>query len=137
MFPELYGVNAGSNNLTGFTNDQVAAFCLNLASQTSAKLDTAALATALNVYATTASLGGGQAQAYGFDVTADGLGAASYNVGLNGSAFGVANNTTLTVFALLVDVDSFAVNGVLYNGNKTLRNEAMSVFGAIDSLGGI
>jgi hypothetical protein len=137
MFPELYGVNAASNNLTGFTNDQVAAFYLNLAGQTSAKLDTAVLATALNVYATTASLGGAQAQAYGFDVTADGLGASSYNVGANGSAFGVANNSTLTVFALLVDVDSLAVNGVLYNGDKTLRNEAMSVFGVIDSLGGI
>jgi len=37
--------------------------------------------------------------------------------------------TTLTVFAILVDVDTFAVNGVLYNGDKTLRNEAMIVFG--------
>jgi hypothetical protein len=137
MFPELYGVNAGSNNLTGFTNDKVAAFYLNLASLTGQKLDAAVLATALNVYATTSSLGGAQAQAYGFDVTADGLGASSYNVSANGSAFGVANNTTLSVFALLVDVDSLAVNGVLYNGDKTLRNEAMSVFGVIDSLGGI
>ena len=30
-----------------------------------------------------------------------------------------------------------AVNGVLYNGNATLRNEANAVFGAVNQDGGI
>jgi hypothetical protein len=38
-------------------------------------------------------LGGTGAQAYGFKVNADGLGAYSWGIGSNGTAFGVANNT--------------------------------------------
>jgi serine/threonine protein kinase len=133
--PDLYGANAGSHNLTGETNAQLAAFYVSLFNQQGPKLDAQVLATALNVYATTLSLGGTAAEVYGFAVTADGLGASSYNVGADGAAFGVANQTTLTVFALLDDADRLAVNGLL--GDATLRHEALDVFGGINSLGGL
>ena len=91
------------------------------------------LATALNVYATTLSLGGTTAKAYGFTVSADGLGADSFNVGADGAAFGVANKTTLNVYELLTAVDGQAVSGVLYNGNKKLRNEANELFDSLNN----
>jgi hypothetical protein len=95
------------------------------------------LATALNVYATTQSLGGPAGQAYGFTVTATGLGADSFNVGADGAAFGVANKTTLNVYELLQAVNRQAVNSVLYNGDKTLRNEATDLFDALNKAGAI
>ena len=79
------------------------------------------LAVALNVYVTTSSLSGTAAVAFGFKVSATGLGARSYSVGLDRAAFGVANNTTLDVYQLLQAVNRKAVNGVLYNGDATLQ----------------
>jgi hypothetical protein len=136
-FANLYGASAGANNLTGVTNIQVAAFYLTLFSLQGPKLDAEVLDTALDIYATTFSLGGAQAAAFGFRVTADGLGASSYNVGSNGSAFGVTNNQTLTVYAILKAADRYAVAGLLYDGDKTLRSEAATVFGGIDAAGGL
>ena len=49
----------------------------------------------------------------------------------------MANNTTMTVMDLLLAVDSQAVNGVLYNGNATKRNEANNLFSALNEAGGI
>jgi hypothetical protein len=82
-FPNLYGANAGVNNLTGKTNDQVAAFSESLFHESGMKLDAQVLATALNVYATTQSLGGTAAAAYGFTVDAYGLGADWQNIGFS------------------------------------------------------
>src|SRR5439155_21363531 len=135
--PNLYGAGAGSHNLTGMTNAQVAAFYQGLFNLSRPKLDAEVLATALNVYATTLSLSGTVAQAYGFTVNAYGLGADSFNVGANGPAFGVANNTTLNVYELLLAANKKAVNGVLYGGDQTLRNEAINVFDAINQAGNI
>jgi len=45
------------------------------------KLDAQAMATALNVYATNASLGGSAAAGYGFNVSQYGLGDSSWNIG--------------------------------------------------------
>jgi PKD repeat protein len=136
-FANLYGASAGANNLTGFTNAQVASFYLTLFNETGPKADAQVLAAALDVYATTSSLGGTNATQYGFTVDAFGLGASTYNVGSNGAAFGVANNTTLDVWQLLLGANAQAVNGVLYNGNTTLINDAVNVFEAIAGLGGI
>jgi hypothetical protein len=136
-FANLYGVNAGSNNLTGKTNAQVAAFYLALFSQKGPKLDAQVLDTGLDVYATTLSLGGTTAKKYGFQVTAYGLGADSVNVGSSGAAFGVANIATLNVYQILLAADSSAVHGILYNGNEALQSAAASVFGAINAGGGI
>jgi hypothetical protein len=131
-FPNLYGASAGSHNLTGKTNAQVAALYLSLFNLSGPKLDAQVLATALNVYATTLSLGGTAATAYGFTVNAYGLGAASVNVGTNGAAFGVANFTTLNVYELLLAANKQAVSGVLYNGDQTLANQAVNVFDGIN-----
>jgi hypothetical protein len=134
-FQDRYGTRAGTHNLTGLTNAQVIAFYITLFNQQGPKLAAQVLDTALDVYATTLVLDGTAAQSYGFDVTAYGLGASDYHVGTNGAAFGVANGTTMAVFALLKDADSLAVSGVLDNGNAILRKEALNVFSGINSLG--
>jgi hypothetical protein len=136
-FPNLYGTSAGGNNLTGRTNTQVAAFYLTQFDLDGPKVEAQVLAVALNVYATTASLGGSAGTAYGFTVSATGLGARSYNVGSDGAAFGVANNTTRNVYELLLAVNARAVHGVLYNGDGTLRQEAADLFDALNNAGGI
>jgi hypothetical protein len=100
-------------------------------------VDAEVLAAALNVYATTQSLGGNAGVAYGFAVTANGLGASSVNVGADGAAFGVANNTTRNVYQLLLAVNRRAVNGVRYNGDATLRQQASDLFDALNSAGGL
>ena len=105
--------------------------------QPAPQLDAQALATALNIYATTQSLGGTIGQAYGFSVTATGLGADSFNVGADGAAFGVANNSTLNVYELLQAVDLQSNFGVLYNGDATGRQEAADLFDALSQAGTI
>ena len=69
------------------------------------KLDAQVMATALSVYATNNSLGGLQATPYGFSAGTYGLGDATWNIGASGAAFGVSNNTTLTVLQILQDWD--------------------------------
>jgi hypothetical protein len=134
-FPNLYGAQAGAHNLFGKTNAQVAVFFQTLLPLN--VLDAEVLATALNVYATTRSLGGTAAQAYGFSVTALGLGANSFSVRASGVAFGVANYTTLNVYQMLLAVNRRAVNGVLYNGDPSLRIQAQLVFDALNFAGGV
>src|SRR5262249_19670554 len=129
-FANLYGWYS-PNNLIGATNDQVAAFYQSLFSQPGSALECQVLATALSVYATTQSLGGNIGQTYGFTVSANGLGAYSFNVGADGAAFAVANNTTRNVYELLKAVNDQAVFGALYSGDKTLRNEATDLFDAL------
>jgi hypothetical protein len=136
-FPHLYGVNAGANNLAGKTNAQVATFYQRLYNLGGKRVDAEVLTTALNVYATTSFLGGTAGAQYGFTVTAGGVGAKTWNVGSNGAAFAVANNTVLTVIQLLQAADKQAVNGVLYNGNSTLRDQADVVFDGINQSGDI
>ena len=74
---------------------------------------------------------------YGFTVSGDGVGTATVNVAANGDAFGVSNNTTMTVMDLLLAVDNQATNGLLYGGDITKRNEANNVFSAVNQAGGI
>src|SRR5262249_17772542 len=107
-FPNMYGACAGANNLAGKTNQQVAAFYKMLFSRTSCsaagggppKMDAQVLATALAVYVTDSRLAGTTAAAYGFLVTNGGVGSRTFNVGANGAAFGVADNSSLTVIEL-------------------------------------
>jgi hypothetical protein len=111
----------------------VAAYYQSLFALSGSNLEAEVLATALNIYATTQSLGGSIGQTYGFTVSADGLGADSFNVG----ADGVANNTTRNVYELLKAVDQQAVNGVLHNGDTTLQKEANNLFDALNRAGAI
>ena len=136
--PNMFGIHAGSNNLTHKSNAYVA----NLFQQDfllkGVKLDAQVLATALSVYATNATLDSTRIAAqYGFTVSGDGVGTAGINVGSNGAAFGVANNTVLTVMDLLLATDAQSVNGVLYGGNTAKRNLANDLYSAINQAGGI
>jgi hypothetical protein len=125
------------SNGSYFSNTEVAAFYQSLFNQ-SGKLDAQVLATALSVYVTNAALDPTLAAAsYGFTVSGDGAGTATVNVGSNGDAFGVANNTTMTVMDLLLATDAQTVNGVLYNGNTLKRNHANTVYSALNQAGSI
>src|SRR5206468_12045079 len=104
----------------------------------SQKLDAQVLATALAVYVTDGTLDStGVGTQYGFIVGGNGVATATFNVGTNGAAFNVADNTVMTVMDILLAADAQAVNGVLYNGNTTRRNMANTVFSAINQAGGI
>src|SRR5262249_48038007 len=104
--PNLYGDAAGTNKLKGKTNAQVAAYFQTLFSLQGQKTEAQVLATALAVYATNATLDNtGVAASYGFTVSGTGLGTSTWNVGTNGAAFAVANNSALTVLDLLIGVD--------------------------------
>jgi hypothetical protein len=95
------------------------------------------MAVVLNVFAPTTLLGGTTGKAYGFTVSATGLGARSYNVGKDGGAFGVPNNTTLNVYELLIAANNQAVGGFLYNGNKSKQSQVAELFGSLNDSGGI
>jgi hypothetical protein len=136
-FPNLYGAGTGNNNLTGLKNADVAAYYQTLFGLGGAKAQAQVLAVALNVYATTLSQGGTAGTAYGFTVSNVGLGAYSFNVGTDGAAFGVANNTTQNVYELLQTVNRKAQNGLLYGGDATLRSECADLFTALNNAGDI
>jgi hypothetical protein len=134
--PNTFGKNAGGNNLTGKTNADVAALFQQDFVMKGVKLDAQVLATALAVYVTNATLDPTKvAASYGFTVSGDGAGTATFSVGCNGDAFGVANNTKLTLLDLLQAADAQAVSGVLYNGNKDKRSDANAVFSAVNEAG--
>jgi hypothetical protein len=154
-FPNMYGASAGANNLTGQTNTQVAAFYTTLFVRTvktaagggPAKMDAQVMATAIAAYVTNQTLAGPTAAAYGFQVTENGVGTRTFNVGSNGAAFGGANNSSVSVLDLLLAVNSRSKNGLLYDldgdgdANDSLetsyRTIANNVFSAINEAGDI
>ena len=93
------------------------------------------LGVSLAVYATTQSLGGAYGAKYGFTVDAIGTGHRLYNVGNNGAAFDVANNTNVEVLDLLEAANAHAQGGVLYANDATLRTLANNVFTGINQQG--
>jgi streptogramin lyase len=134
--PNTFGKNAGGNDVAGQGNAAIAALFQQDFVMKGVKLDGQLLATALSVYVTSATLDPTKvAASYGFTVSGDGAGTATASVGGNGDAFGVANNTTMTLMDLLLAADAQAVNGVLYNGNATRRSEANNVFSAVNDAG--
>jgi hypothetical protein len=133
-FPNLYGAAAGAHNLAGKTNAQVADFYRGLFDSRQ-RLPAQVLATALNEYATTLSLGGTVGELFGFQVTAGGLGVCSFDVGKHGAPFGVANNTNLTVAQLLAAVDQQAVDGVPWGNNPALQWQANAAFDDLNEAG--
>jgi hypothetical protein len=136
--PNMFGANAGSNDLAGKSNAYVAALFQSDFVVKGTKLDAQVLATALSVYATNATLDNtGVAAKYGFVVSGDGVGSSTWNVGSSGDAFGVANNTSMTVMDLLLATEAQAINGLLYNGNTAKRNEANAVYSALNEAGSI
>jgi hypothetical protein len=130
--PHLYGGLAGKDNA------YIAALFQQDFVLKGVKVDAQVLATALSVYVTNATLDDTKvAASYGFTISGDGVGTTTLSVGAAGAAFGVGNNTTMTVLDLLLAADARAVNGILYGGNTTLANEANDVFSAINQAGGI
>jgi hypothetical protein len=142
-FPNLWGAGAGPNNLAGKTNTQVAAFFTAKFKVTGQKLDAQVLGVAFATYVTNSSLAGTAASKYGFKVSAIGTGGATINVGKSGAAFGVANNTTITVLEALQGADRLSAGGTgatrfeIYNGSQGLRNQANVIFSLINERGDI
>jgi hypothetical protein len=127
-FPNMYAA------LNGMTNADVASYYKGLFARTSQtalggppKVDCQVLATALAVYVTNQSLAGTMAAAYGFQVSATGLGTRTVNVGSSGAAFGVANNVTVSVMDLLLAVNARSRNGLLYDLNGDGRIDGAEV----------
>jgi hypothetical protein len=135
--PNMYGASAGANNLAGKTNQQVAAYYITLFKQQGQKLNAQVLATAFAVYVTDSDLAGNNAVQYGFIVNSNGTGAATFSVGSSGAAFGVANNTRLTVLQFLKATNAQTVGGNLYNGSTSLRNLANTIYDGINQGGDI
>jgi hypothetical protein len=153
-FPNMYGANAGPNDLTGMTNTEMAAFFKTLfkrnnktaAGDGPPKVDAQVMATALAVYVTNETLAGAIAADFGFLVTEHGVGATTFNVGTNGAAFDVADNTELTVLDILLATDAKTVAGLLYDLDgddeiddfeTLLRSLANDVYNAINEGGSI
>jgi len=131
-FPNMFG------SLAGKTNEYIAGYFVTKFKQSGMKLDAQVLAVALAVYVTDVDLAGGtMAAKYGFEVSAEGTGAATYNIGANGAAFGVPDNTIMTVYDILAAADARAVGGVLYGGNWAMRTMANNVFAGINEAGDI
>jgi hypothetical protein len=93
------------------------------------------LAGALASYATSSTLAGGNmAAGYGFNVSSTGTGAKTYNVGSNGSAIGLANNTSYTVSRLLQAANANCSGGTIAAGAFNALN---NIFDGINSSGDI
>lgn len=144
--PNMYGATAGAKNLTGKSNAEVAAFFQQLFKVKGQKLDAQVLAVALATYVTNSSLAGNAGVQFGFVVSAGGVGTATYDVGSNGAAFGVADNSVLTVAEILSRINDRTFNGLLldidFNGflssaEIALRNMANAVFDGINNQGDI
>jgi len=161
-FVNMYGDDGAGptnpNDLTGKTNTEVADFysdlfrrkkkeAMQLGLGGPTKMDVQVMATAFSVYVTNLTLAGTTAQSYGFLVTENGLGVSTFNVGTNGQAFDVANNSNVTVLDLLFASNDHAFNGVLYDADADgdadddletlLRTFANDVFSAINQAGDI
>jgi hypothetical protein len=122
------------SGLQGRTNSQVVTYSISLFNSQSQKTYAQVLATALNVYATDNGLGGSAAKSYGFTVDSVGLATSTYNVGSNGQAIGLSNNTSYSVLFLLEQTDSLTTNGVI---KSSASNAVYSIFLAINQAGGI
>ena len=125
-FPNMYGAQAGQNDLTGMTNTEVAAFYSTLFRRKQKEaselglggpvhVDVQVLAVAFAVYATNSTLAGSTASAFGFSVTEYGVGIRTFNVGGCGTAFGVEDDSDVAVLDLLLTINSRSANGVLYD----------------------
>jgi hypothetical protein len=101
------------------------------------KLEAQVFSVALATYVTDSDLAGTYASRYGFEVTSAGTGSATFNIGASGTAFGVANDTVMTVLEILRATNARSTGGVLYNGVQSLKNLANSVYDGINRTGDI
>jgi hypothetical protein len=145
-FKNLFGPDAGSSNdLTGKTNAQVATYYQSLYSSNGKKAEVTEvgfLALALAVYVTKANLAGNSGTSYGFAVSTGGLGSATASVGASGAAFGINNNTVMTIAELLSRTNARARKGLIWDADKKgsssaaeiiLRDQASLLFNSINN----
>jgi hypothetical protein len=112
-FPYLYGVHS-VNNETGQTNAQIAAFFITVFGSGAPKTDAQVLAGALACYATSTALGNdATATKFGFNSSSAGTCNHTINVGSDGTAIGLINNTSYTVLQLLNQVNFLKTSGPL------------------------
>ncbi len=154
-FSNIFGnalAGASGSDVANFYRDQLFKQ-LGQKSAGPAKVDAQFMAVALATYFTSSILAGQAAVAYGFNVTDTGIGTNIVNVGTNGTAFGVANGTDLTILQLLQATDSltdqpdsqlgFAAiydtngDGVISATEAALRSMANDVFSSINEAGDI
>jgi hypothetical protein len=128
-FPRMFGVpnpytaatlaGFSASTCAGLTNTQIAKVYLDLWTPNGLQKNTyvQAFAVALGLYAS-----GGQG---------------SYNVGSNGAAFGVADNTVLTVAEVLkaLDANFSPATGLFYGGDSAKTSAANNVLNAINNSG--
>jgi hypothetical protein len=129
-FPYLYGVNS-SNNLTGKRNSDVAALFQTFFNVHGTKTQAQLLGGALASYVTSTTLAGSTASTYGFNLSANGTGGKTYNVGSNGTAIGLTNNQSYTVLQLLQQANLMTSHGTFD------ANAFASIFDGINSSGDI
>jgi hypothetical protein len=122
-------------NLNGQPNFVVAAQFLTYFNVKGQKTYAQILAGALACYATSSTLAGGNmAAGYGFNVSSTGTGAKTYNVGSNGTAIGLLNNTFYTVAQLLQAANANCSKGTIAPGAFNALN---NIFDGINSSGDI
>jgi hypothetical protein len=124
-YGNLYGSNAGSCNLWGMNNNQVASFCQSLESQWgSESLECQTLYSALDEYFSNWSWGGSAGSQAGFNVSWSGYGSTTVSTGSDCSAFGGASS--ISVWNMLGDINNQSWGSSLYNGNTVYHQQAYS-----------
>jgi len=142
-FPNIYGATGA--DLAGKTNEQVATYYRSALFKAKkkkgqagpTKIGAQVMATAFATYVTNSTLAGNSAAQYGFLVTASGVGIATFNIGDSGAAFGVADNTEMTVLDILLATNEQTIDGILYDLDAVLRSMANEVYASINEGGDI
>ena len=133
-YPNLYGSNAGCDNLSGQNNTGVANFCLSLEAQYGAEsLECQTLAAALDEYFTSWQAGGQYGQQAGFNVSWNGFCSTTVNTSGGSDAFGGCTSTS--VWNMLQSENGQSWGGFLYNGNSARHQEACTVVYQVTSCG--
>ena len=115
-FPYLYGPQS-PNDLTNQSNTAVAALFLKFFDVKGPKTYAQIMAGALAAYVTSTNLAGGNyASQYGFATSTGGVGGYGFNVGSDGTAIGLSNNTVYSVYQLLQQANLDLENGT-FNAN--------------------
>lgn len=99
------------------------------------KMDAQVMGVAFACYVTNETLAGSVATGYGFLVTEHGVGTSTFNVGDAGAAFGVDNNSDVSILDLLLATDDMSWNGVLYDRDKDGSTDDIftdDIFGDLD-----
>jgi hypothetical protein len=125
-YPCLFG------DLNGKSNSIVAARFLTYFGVSGTKTYAQVMAGALAAYATSTTLAGGiYAGGYGFNTSSSGTGAKTYNVGSNGTAIGLSNNTAYTISQILQAANAKCP------WNTTVFNALNTIFDGINQSGDI